>query len=148
MEQTKVLNRRECVGAFVVVNKKILLGKRRAELDFYPNVWDAFGGHRRPDESLEETLCRELREELGITPLAWEFLTSAVEPDEAKNGAGSYHFYLVTVFDGEPRNLQPEVHDSIGWFDFEETVNVPLAHPLYAEIINEIAGKNKNCQES
>ena len=142
MKQSEISNKRECVGAFVVKNKKVLLGKRRAELDFYPNAWDAFGGHRKANESLEETLRRELSEELGITPLACVFLVSAVEPDEAKNGAGSYHFYLVTAFDGEPQNLQPEEHAAIGWFDFEEIANLPLAHPLYVEIIDKIDGEN------
>jgi len=32
----------------------------------FPNCWDLFGGHIENDESLEEALKREIKEELGI----------------------------------------------------------------------------------
>ena len=35
---------------------RILLGKRSANRDFYPNVWDLFGGHSEKKETPEETL--------------------------------------------------------------------------------------------
>ena len=51
---------RECVAAFIVKDKKILLGKRSAERKFYPDIWDVFGGHLNPGETTEEALRREL----------------------------------------------------------------------------------------
>ena len=33
------------VAAILVREDKILLGKRAPSRDFYPNVWDMFGGH-------------------------------------------------------------------------------------------------------
>lgn len=130
---------RECVAAFVVEGKKILLGKRSPERAFYPNVWDVFGGHLEPNESREDGLRRELFEELGIAPLEIRFLLTVDEPDRAANGDGVYHFYLVTAYAGEPRNLQPDEHARVEWFEFDEALKLPFAHPLYAEFISQFA---------
>ncbi len=59
---------RECVAAFVVEEKRVLLGKRSIKRAFYPDVWDVFGGHQKTGELREQTLRRELFEELGIVP--------------------------------------------------------------------------------
>ena len=128
----------ECVAAFVVKEGKVLLGRRSATRSFYPDIWDVFGGHIERDESREEALRRELREELGIVTTEWMFLMTADDPNPAENGAGLYHLYLVSAFDGDPQNLQPEEHASVEWFEFEEAKKMPFAHPLYIEIIERI----------
>lgn len=148
---------RECVAAFVVEREKILLGKRSATRRFYPDIWDVFGGHIEPNESREDALRRELLEELGIAPVEMRFLLTVDEPDRAANGDGVYHFYLFTAFAGEPRNLQPDEHERVEWFEFDEALKLPFADPLYAEMIrilrfsNEafdfdglLGGRNKN----
>lgn len=126
---------RECVAAFIVADGKVLLGKRAASREFYPNIWDVFGGHLEKTESRENALKRELAEELGIVPTSWKFLITVDEPHPAENGAGLYHFYLITDFDGEPANLQPEEHEVVRWFEFEEAMDLPFADPSYVEFI-------------
>ena len=126
---------RTCIAALIVKDQRVLLGKRNAMRAFYPDVWDVFGGHQKPGESTEETLRRELREELGIEPTRWKFLLTVNEPNAEKYGQGQYHFYLVTDYDGAPENLQPEEHAVVGWFEFEDAANLPFAHPLYAQLI-------------
>lgn len=126
---------RECVAALIVEKERILLGKRSQYRKFYPNIWDVFGGHQFQGETTEETLRRELFEELGIVPIEFQFLTSVDEPDPAKNGNGIYHFYLVTNWENEPQNLQPEEHEIVEWFEFEKAIKLPFAHPLYIELI-------------
>lgn len=54
----------ECVGAIIICNAGVLLGKRSGQREFYPHVWDIFGGHIEAHETREETLVRELCEEL------------------------------------------------------------------------------------
>jgi mutator protein MutT len=56
----------ECVGAIIIQQGSVLLGKRSANRKFYPNVWDVFGGHVESGESNRQALERELSEELGI----------------------------------------------------------------------------------
>ena len=55
---------RRTVGGVLILNHKILLGKRMPDR-LYPDIWDIFGGHIEDGETLEETLIRELEEELG-----------------------------------------------------------------------------------
>ena len=129
----------ECVAAFIIKDKKILLGKRSAERKFYPDFWDVFGGHLNAGETREEALRRELNEELGIVPTRWKFLLTVQELDEEKYGRIKYHIYLVTAFDGEPQNLQPEEHSFIRWFEFEQALDLPFPHPLYAELLEDFS---------
>lgn len=134
---------RECVAAFIVAGEKILLGKRSQTREFYPNIWDVFGGHQNRGESQADALRRELAEELGIVPTRWKFLLTANEPNEAANGAGQYHFYLVTAYDGAAQNMQPEEHSVVEWFEFEEAMKLPFAHPLYARMIKRFSKEIK-----
>ena len=60
----------DCVGALLVHDGRVLLGRRAENRDWLPGAWDVFGGHIEPGETEEAALRRELREELGIEPLA------------------------------------------------------------------------------
>jgi 8-oxo-dGTP diphosphatase len=125
----------EVVAALIVESGKILLGQRSPERLFYPDVWDMFGGHMEPGEGREQTLVRELEEELGITPSQYTFLetmtldlpAAADEPAELL----IVHLYLVTSWTGTPVNRQPEEHSTIGWFSVEEANRLALADAMY-----------------
>jgi 8-oxo-dGTP diphosphatase len=124
----------ECVGAIIVRGESILLGKRSAERSFYPDVWDVFGGHVEAGESYEQTLRRELREELGILPIACQYLETWHEPDRTEGAALACHFYIVTEWRGTPKNVAPQEHSEINWYHFEEVAQLKLAHPKYVHI--------------
>lgn len=124
----------EVVAALIVQSGKILLGQRAADRDFYPDVWDMFGGHVEPGEAREGTLVRELQEELGIKPTKWTFLeTLTVSIPEIAEGM-TVHLYLVTAWKGTPFNRQPEEHSLIHWFALEEVNQLKLADPIYPEL--------------
>jgi mutator protein MutT len=118
----------EVVAALIVRSGRILLGKRSPQRAFYPNVWDLFGGHVEPGERHEQTLVRELGEELGVTPAQWTFLETLTLPEL------TVHLYLVTSWTGEPANLQPEEHSTIDWFSLAEAIQLDLADPIYPEL--------------
>jgi 8-oxo-dGTP diphosphatase len=126
----------EVVAALIVRSGKILLGRRAAARQFYPDVWDLFGGHVEPGEAHEQTLAREIQEELGITPSEWAFLETlsllAPAPDPAEaDEPWTVHLYRVTAWTGTPANRQPEEHSLIAWFSLREAAGLPLADPIY-----------------
>jgi 8-oxo-dGTP diphosphatase len=125
----------EVVVGLIVGSGRILLGRRSAEREFYPDVWDMFGGHMEPGEGHEQTLVRELEEELGITPVQWSFLETLTVDlpsiDSSPPDLLIVHIYLVTDWTGTPVNMQPEEHSTIGWFSVEEAARLELADAIY-----------------
>lgn len=117
-------------GGLLYADSRILLGKRTARRTSYPNVWDMPGGHSEPGESLDETLVREMQEEIGITATATTRVATVCIP-AAATAAIELHVYVVTKWDGVVRNRQPEEHDEIRWFTIDEACRLPLASPQY-----------------
>lgn len=56
---------RVCVGAVLIravdhgrdESAPVLLGRRAANREFYPDVWDVLGGHLEPGETSEQALA-------------------------------------------------------------------------------------------
>jgi len=123
----------DCVGAVLVRNGKLLLGRRSAAREWLPGAWDVFGGHIEPDENAETALIRELREELGIAPSSMRWLgeLSGATPDSWR-----LRLYAVTVWTGEPRNLQPREHDELRWCSLSEAESkLGDAHPEFPRLL-------------
>ena len=121
----------EVVGALIIESGRILLGQRSATRTFYPDVWDMFGGHVEPGEHHEQTLLRELQEELGITPTQWKYLETLRLSLAESHEEMIVHLYLVTAWRGVPFNRQPEEHSVIHWFALQEANQLPLADSSY-----------------
>ena len=124
----------ECVGAIIVGNAVVLLGKRSEQREFYPRVWDVFGGHVEAYESRDEALLRELGEELEIVPTAWTYLETQREVDATRQVV--CHFFVVSEWRGTPTNRQPQEHSEIRWFSLEEIAQLELAHPGYLGLLD------------
>ena len=128
----------EIVAALIIHSNRVLLGKRSPRRAFYPDVWDLFGGHVEAGEERENTLTRELQEELGITPACWTYLETQTllldaQHDEPPDDL-TVHLYLVTAWTGEPVNRQLEEHSEIRWFSLEQTAGLSLADPSYPKL--------------
>jgi 8-oxo-dGTP diphosphatase len=126
------------VAAVIVQADRILLGRRTPDRAFYPNVWDVFGGHIEPGEERDQTLVRELQEELGITPTKWMELKTITESVPENDDSPAYdlivYFYCVPSWLGKPVNLQPHEHTTIQWFSYAEAIKLDLAHPSYPRL--------------
>ena len=129
----------EVVAALIVRSGRVLLGRRSAARRFYPDVWDLFGGHVEPGEAHEQTLVRELGEEVGITPTQWTFLETQTLP-LPHDDLLIAHLYLVTAWTGTPANRQPEEHSEIRWFSLAEAIQLKLADPSYPELFAQHLG--------
>ena len=137
---------RICVGAVLVRERDdgrsdasplVLLGRREAGRAFYPGVWDVLGGHLEPGETTEQALVRELREEAGVTPTAWNSLGEFREP--LLDGYLVLRLYAVTDWTGVPRNRSPEEHAEVSWFAVEDACRLALAHPAYPALLRRVA---------
>lgn len=132
---------RICVGALVVRRDDeplVLLGKRAAGRAFYPDVWDVPGGHCEPGETPEQTLVRELQEEIGVTPTAWRPLGELRGQTLGHDPPLVLHLYAVTAWTGTPHNRLPEEHAEIAWFTVEDACRLPLAHPTYPALFRRL----------
>ena len=78
-------------------NRKLLVYLRdnKPEIPF-PNHWDFFCGHVEEEETPEQALARELKEELGIALPRWEFFRryDCLEGDAYPNRKFVYHGML------------------------------------------------------
>jgi 8-oxo-dGTP diphosphatase len=129
----------KCVGAVIIQDESILLGKRAADRGLCPNVWDVFGGHIESGESHQQALERELVEELGIVPTGYRYLETVSAPSPTEGDRIECHLYLVTEWNGTPTNRQPQEHSEIGWFRFGEVSHLELAAPEYERIVQGIS---------
>ena len=91
---------------------KVLLVERAPHRKVYPAVWDLPGGHIEGEESPEDALRREAREELGIEIESFQLLGQVHDPAEP----AEIIVFAVTSWSGEPTNAAPEEHDRITWF--------------------------------
>ena len=117
----------------------ILLGRRAETRLAYPNVWDAPGGHSEPGERAEETLLRELQEEIAVVPTQWRPLAQVDLPANGQDPAMPLLLYEVTAWTGTPVNLQLDEHAEIGWFTIDQACQLGLAHPAYVQLFRGLA---------
>jgi 8-oxo-dGTP diphosphatase len=88
-------------NAILIKNNKILVGKRPKTKKYFPGHWDVFGGHVEGKETLEETLKREVKEELGIDVVKYKFfdaLKNDIEPNSKE--VYDHYFFIVTKWKG------------------------------------------------
>jgi len=114
---------------------KILIGRRKRG-GRHPLKWEFPGGKVEPGEDQRAALARELREELNVDAVIGEELDSY----EVSYGDGfrlMLHFYGVTRFHGEPRNLDFE---QIAW---EKPERLPEYDFLEGDVtfVSRIAGR-------
>lgn len=141
----------EVVAALIVRSERILLGLRSPKRALYPDVWDMFGGHVEPGERPEQTLVREVQEELEITPTRWTFLETLTlalaAPPQEDSDQMTVHLFLVTAWTGTPVNRQPEEHSQIGWFSLHQAAQLPLADPIYPSLFARYIGSSNTSAE-
>jgi 8-oxo-dGTP diphosphatase len=127
-----------CAAGILVKNKKILLGKRSYNLEFYPGTWDIIGGHLKESETPEQALSRELKEEIGVTPTTFVLIAVLHDPEPLVHGDYEYNIFLVTDWRGSPRNLAPSEHEELRWVKISDALTLDLAHPYYPELFKNI----------
>jgi len=90
------------VGAAVTVNRKgEVMIAQRLEGDMLGGLWEFPGGKLEPDETIEECIARELKEELGINVEVGEFLMTVKHA--YSHFTMTMHVYFTKIVSGRPR---------------------------------------------
>ncbi len=92
----------EVSAALIFRGRKLLITQRHAK-SHLGGLWEFPGGKREPDESFEQCLVREIREELGVAISVGELFEEIVHDYPEK----SVHlkFFICELLSGEPQPL-------------------------------------------
>ncbi|EMF54546.1 MULTISPECIES: (deoxy)nucleoside triphosphate pyrophosphohydrolase [Streptomyces] len=105
------------VGAALLSGGRLLAARRSAPPEL-AGRWELPGGKVEPDESPEQALVRELREELGV-----EAKSAGRVPGEWPVRPGYVlQVWIARLLSGEPRPL--EDHDELRWLTVDEVWDV------------------------
>lgn len=116
----------QAVRAHLMLDHRVLLAKRvRGPL------WTTFGGKCEPGETAEDTLRRELTEELGIIPTAFRLLR--IRAHGLDGAPANIPVFVVTGWDGVPQNLALHEHESISWFDTAQLQSLTMTEEARQE---------------
>lgn len=122
----------------VIVNEegKILLTRRGPKARNQVGKWEAPGGRVEFGETAKQTIIREIKEELDID-IRVNFLLGFVDDiieEEKQHWVGTT--WLASIVNGEPKIMEKENCDGLGWFSVEEANDLPksltLQHDLEA----------------
>jgi len=113
-------------GHALIERKSKYLVTRRSKLSNYmPLKWDIPGGIVQPGETLEETICREVREETGLTIQVGRVIYVYANRDQLPARQTFQAIYLCKYKGGEVR-LNPSEHDMYQWLDYDEIADVNM----------------------
>mmetsp|Transcript_98448 Transcript_98448/g.234376 ORF Transcript_98448/g.234376 Transcript_98448/m.234376 type:complete len:174 (-) Transcript_98448:37-558(-) len=110
------------VGAFIFDQQgRVLLLKRSKKSRVAPGAWARPGGHVNFGETCEAAVVREIREETGLDIIDPTLLDVTSEPSGGSHWVSiGYTARLVPGTRAEDaKNLEPDKHDELGFFDLE-----------------------------
>ena len=110
-----------------------LITKRKRDVMF-AELWEFPGGKRNPEESLENCLQRELKEELGVTVAVHDLVHEVLSPHA--QGSLILYFYRCSILEGK---LQPLGCQEFRWVLPEELSRYsfpPANNPLINQLIH------------
>jgi 8-oxo-dGTP pyrophosphatase MutT (NUDIX family) len=112
----------------------VFLERRPVTAAVSPGVLDTFGGHVEAGDPVAEAMARELREELGISPLSPRFLT-AYERQEDPPGKLYHHgIWLVRSW----RGASDPTHPHGVWVRPEAALADPSLNPALVPVLRSL----------
>ncbi|PFJ96341.1 8-oxo-dGTP diphosphatase MutT [Priestia megaterium] len=125
---------KKVVAAIIKDKNRLLIAKRHSK-DPLAGKWEFPGGKIEPDETPEECLVREIREELRVEVEIGSFYDDNVYG--SKDQAIHLLFYWAEIINGE---VIPIVHDDVKWITINELANfnfVPADIPIVKRLKKE-----------
>lgn len=116
------------VGCIITDGKgKYLLAKRGPKAKNERGKWEFPGGSIEFGDTMKDTIIREMKEELGVTVELLEHLPPVdhIIPNDHQHWVTSA--FTAKIVSGEPRIMEPEKCEEIGWFSLSEIDKLPLS---------------------
>ena len=110
---------------YVVADAKVLLVHRGRKGDVHAGKWNGLGGKLEHDEDIYSCLCRELKEEAGITVTSARLRGTVSWPGFGIGGEDWFGFiFVVDGFEGDP----PAGNDDgpLVWHDIDALGDLPM----------------------
>jgi mutator protein MutT len=115
------------VGAAIIKNGKILITKRGQKAKNEKGKWEIPGGSVEFNETLEDAIKREIKEEHGVEIEVQELLGVFSHIIKKENQHWVSPTYICKIKKGVPSILEPEKCAEIGWFTLEEAKKLKLS---------------------
>ena len=120
---------RNCSVAVIERDGKILMGNKASGVGPYPDTWRLPGGGIEEGESPEDTVKREVNEEVGL--IVTEVDGLGIYEDEEPDKKGEMTHYVFNMFkvsfSGEDK--VSEEFPEIKWIEIDKLSEYPLARP-------------------
>lgn len=117
MSDQKNIKTRVIVSAIIENGDKLLFGRKKENINPYPNAWHLIGGGIEEKETLEESIKREIREEANIEVKIKEMV--GFDDDFELNKHGEMTHYIFLVYKAEYVSGEMRADDDIvalKWF--------------------------------
>jgi 8-oxo-dGTP pyrophosphatase MutT (NUDIX family) len=106
------------VYLLLVKDSKVLL-LRRFNTGWSDGMYTLVAGHLDGDEPLTAAMCREAREEAGITVKPEDLVFAHVLHRSASDRDYLDFFFTARLWGGEPHNTEPAKCDNMQWFPLD-----------------------------
>ncbi|MBD3273263.1 NUDIX domain-containing protein [Candidatus Dependentiae bacterium] len=105
------------VAVMLRKGNKIILGKR-IKNGWGNGEYTLPGGKLDGQETIRQACAREVKEELGVLVKPQDIKVLHVMHVFSKDNFEGIGFFLETEkWEGEPKNIETHIHESIGWYD-------------------------------
>ena len=122
------------VAALIMKDGKILIAKRSTGNKNVIGKWEFPGGKVEENETEEQAIEREIKEEFDILVRAEKFITNVISKD--KKSEIDLKLYLCKYIDGE---IKLSAHSDYRWVHKDEILGYDLA-ALDRELIKKMVG--------
>ncbi len=122
-------------GVLIDSAGRVLFVHRRDDRERWPGIWYLPGGEALDDEDVDDTLVRELREEVGVDVRSHDFLETLFDEEPISGRRAVHNIYAVLDFDGDPQLLAHEEHDQIEWLSLDQLPLRGVPDPLITLLV-------------
>lgn len=120
---------RVCAVAVIENGGKILMGNKAKDIGPYPNTWRLPGGGVKENETAEEAIRREVKEETCLEATKIEKVGYLEDEEPNKHGEMThYKFHVFRVETTGNENVTTEFPE-LRWITKSEFNSIPLARP-------------------